>query len=150
MIFDHLDNAELYYSMHPGFKAAFEFLRSADLMALKPGRNEVDGDRLFAVAARKEEAGRREPKLEIHRKYIDIQYSLKGADAIGWKPAAGCAGTGQGFDAQKDIEFFTAKPDTFIITPPGTFAIFFPEEPHAPMTSEQRLQKVVMKVALKY
>jgi biofilm protein TabA len=35
-----------------------------------------------------------------------------------------------------------------VATPPGTFAIFFPEDAHAPMAGEGLIHKVVVKVAV--
>ena len=34
------------------------------------------------------------------------------------------------------------------MTPPGTFAVFFPEDVHAPLGSEDDLFKVVIKIAV--
>lgn len=149
MIFDHLENAKRYYALHPTFEAAFEFLRRKDLASLPAGRNEVDGDRLYAVVVRRQGKGKDAAQLEMHKQYIDIQFTVSGTDVIGWKTTSSCAKTGLGIDKVKDLEFFTARPDTWITTPPTTFAIFYPEDAHAPLGGEGELQKVVMKVLLR-
>ena len=58
MIFDHLDQSSRYSNLHPLFAQAFAFLRTADLSELKPGRNEIDGDRLFVMFDQKPGRGR--------------------------------------------------------------------------------------------
>ena len=47
MILDDLKNAARYYDLHPGFRAGFEFLASANLAALESGKVELQGDQLI-------------------------------------------------------------------------------------------------------
>jgi len=95
---------------------------------------------------RKDGKGRDNTKLEVHRDYIDIQFAVAGTDSIGWSDLADCAGSGEGFMADKDCELFTCAPDVWVDTPPGAFAIFFPADAHAPMGATGPLEKVVVKV----
>lgn len=148
MIFDHIDNARRYYALHPGFPAAFEFLRRPDLAALPPGRNDIDGERMFCIVVRGPGKGRDGAELEMHRRYLDIQFTLAGTDALGWSPTHACRATGRGFDAAKDLELFTARPETWVMTPPNTFAILYPEDAHAPLGGIGELHKVVVKLRL--
>ena len=62
--------------------------------------------------------------------------------------AADCAGEGEGYDEAKDMELFGCRPEVWVDTPGGVFAIFFPEDAHAPMAATGPVHKVVMKVAL--
>lgn len=149
MIFDHLENAQRYYAFHPGFKAAFEFLTRTDLASLPLGQTQVNGTQLLAIVLNREGKGKDLAQLEMHHKYIDVQLTLSGTDAIGWKPATACAISGLGLDAGMDVERFQARPDTWIATPPATFAIFYPGEAHAPFGGKGHLHKVVMKVLLR-
>ena len=50
MILDRLDNAQRYEAIHPGFRAAFEFLKRSDSANLPDGRHEIDGDRVSVEA----------------------------------------------------------------------------------------------------
>jgi len=147
MILDTLENADLYASLHPAFAAAFAFLRRPDLGSLEKGRNEVDGDRLYAMVVKGPGRGREGAKMEMHRKYIDIQFTFAGTDEIGWRTVAECVG-GKGYDEAKDVELFDPAVDCWVKTKPGSFAIFFPEDAHAPMAGQGDLHKVVMKVAV--
>jgi YhcH/YjgK/YiaL family protein len=145
MILDHLDNAKRYAAVNPWFAKAFEFLRRKDLGALSPGRHEVDGDRLYVVVVKADGTGRQKAALEAHRKYIDIQFLVSGTDEMGWRPLGECAGS-KGFDAAKDLEFFTDAPAAWCAVRPGDFAVFFPSDAHAPGGGTGPVHKVVVKV----
>ena len=148
MILDRLDNAERYLALHPGFAVAFEYLRSTDPASLEAGRHEVAGEGVYAIVVDADGKGRAGTKLETHRKCIDIQFCVAGCDCIGWRSAADCAGKGAGYDESKDCELFASPPEVWVETPPGVFAIFFPEDAHAPMGATGPLHKVVVKVAV--
>lgn len=145
MILDTLENADKYAKLHPQFAAAFAFLRRADLASLDKGRHEVAGDALYAMVVKGPGRGREAAKMEMHRRYIDIQYTVAGTDEIGWRTVCECVG-GKGFDEAKDCELFDPAVDAWVKTKPGSFAIFFPEDGHAPMAGVGDLHKVVMKV----
>ena len=146
MIVDKLSQAEKYYDMHSGFEKAFTFLRENDLSKLAVGRHEIDGDRLFCLISQGPGKTRDEAKLEAHRKYIDIQYVISGTDEMGWKPTAECTNIETEYSEGNDIEFFKDKPQTWMKVPAGSFAIFFPQDAHAPMVSNSEIRKAVIKV----
>lgn len=146
MILDALNNEERLRNLHPGFAAAFQFLREADLAQLPEGRRDIDGDRLFALAVRAQGRGQQGAKLEAHRRYMDIQYSLTGHDVIGWKPLPTCANPVEAYSEAKDIQFFTDTPDSWVTIPQGSFGIYYPQDAHAPMASDGPIHKVVVKV----
>ena len=145
MILDHVSNAERYASLHPGFTPAAAYLRDTNLHTLSAGRHAIDGDRLFAMIVRGAGKGREGAPLETHRQYIDIQFTVKGAEVIGWRHAGSCR-LGKGFDPAKDIEFYDDQPDLWVAVPPGTLAIFFPHDAHAPMAGDGDVVKAVIKV----
>lgn len=148
MITDALANAERYFGLHPGFEAAFAFLRRPGIARLVVGRHEVAGARLCASVGRDQGRGRRGARLEAHRRYIDIQFTVEGAERIGWSELASCRAGSQGYDAERDLEFFEGKPARWIDVPPGHFAVFFPEDAHAPLAGRGAVHKVVVKVAV--
>ncbi|NIS60525.1 MAG: DUF386 family protein [Proteobacteria bacterium] len=148
MILDHLDNWRHYTTLHPAFEDAFAFLERKDLLDLSAGRHPIEDERLYALVIKEDGRGRDTAKLEIHKRYVDIQFALAGMDDIGWKPAGQCTGKDQGYNSEKDIAFFTDRPQAWITTLPGTFAIFFPEDAHAPLGGTGAIHKAVVKVAL--
>ena len=52
------------------------------------------------------------------------------------------------YNPEKDITFFADKPTTYVDVQPGEFAIFFPEDGHAPGIAEGNFRKVIVKVKI--
>jgi YhcH/YjgK/YiaL family protein len=146
MILDVVANEEKLKRVHPGFGPALEYLRKTNLSELPAGRTEIDGARLYAMVVRGQGMGQKGAKLEVHRRYIDVQYCVTGSDVIGWKPAATCHDPEQEFDEQKDYQFFRDAADSWVTIPEGSFGIFFPEDAHAPAGADGPIHKVVVKV----
>jgi len=148
MILDTLGCADRYAALHRRFGRAFHFLATTDLEALPTGRTDIDGDDLFVILDRKDGRGREAARLEAHRRYIDIQYTLHGEEEIGWTPLAACSAAAGPFDAAKDILFFDDAPSCWLSVPRGSFAIFFPDDAHAPLAGAGPLTKAIVKVAV--
>ena len=148
MIVDRLSNAPLYERLNPLFAAGFEFLSRPGTSSLTDGRHPIDGDRVFAIVSRNQGRGRVDSMLEAHRRYIDIQFVVAGQDCIGWMPRADCQRVSQAYDPETDLEFFYDRPDTWLAAPAQVFAIFFPDDAHAPLGTEGAVHKVVVKVAV--
>lgn len=148
MILDRLDAWQTYVHLHPGFPAAFRFLAATDLAGLAPGRHDLRGEALYAKVDHMAGRGRGGAVLEAHRRFIDIQYTLSGAEEMGWLPAALCRQVRQAYDESRDIAFFADEPRQWIAVPSGYFAVFFPQDAHAPLGGEGELRKVIMKVAV--
>ncbi len=147
MILDHISNAERYYSSHPGFKAAFEWLRQNAATMRPAGRTEIDGERLYANVVTENGRGKTRACFETHRLYIDIQFMAKGSDVMGWRHLDGQMRS-RGYGAERDLEFYEDAPEVWVSVPEGHFAVFFPEDAHAPMAGEGPMFKLVAKVAV--
>jgi biofilm protein TabA len=148
MILDVVASEERLKQLHPGFGPALQYLRRTKLGELPEGRQEIDGSRLYAVVIRGQGRSQKGAKLEVHRRYIDIQYSVAGSDVIGWKPTATCRDPEQAYDEQKDLQFFRDAADSWVTISPGSFGIYYPEDAHAPMAADGPIHKVVVKVAV--
>jgi biofilm protein TabA len=149
MIINSIDEAEKYFDLHPAFKDAFTFIRGKNLSELSLGRHDIDGDRLFCIIDKRPGRTRAESKLESHRKYIDIQYTIAGTDEMGWKPSSDCKTIDMPYDEEKDVMFYKDEPVSWTKVPAGSFTIFFPEDSHAPLVSADEIHKIVFKVAVK-
>jgi biofilm protein TabA len=147
MVLDALTESGEYVGMHPAFARAFEFLTATDLAALAPGRHDIDGDRMFVLIDHKDGRGEDGARLEAHRRYIDIQYTIDGDELIGWRPLAKCAAPDGAFDGTQDIGFFADRPATWVSVPAGSFTIFFPHDAHAPLAGRGLLKKAIVKIA---
>lgn len=146
MILDAFENVDLYLPLNKGFVKAVEFLGRPDLASLSPDKYEIDGDNIFASVFKGPGRTRDEAFLEIHKKYIDIQWVLSGVDTMGWKPACDCKKALGPYDPQKDIQFFSEDPDAWVATQSGAFVIFFPEDAHLPLISSEEIHKVIVKI----
>ncbi len=148
MIIDTLSNADKYFSLNPRFAAAFRYLRKPVVRGMDSVHDEIEGDKLIALFSRKIGKQRNEAKLEVHRKYIDIQFVLGGIDTMGWKPASDCSKVLAPYDDEKDVGFFSDEPSMWCPVHAGSYAIFFPEDAHAPMVSHSEIHKIILKVAV--
>lgn len=146
MVLDRLARAAQYAQLHPQFARAFEYLHTTDLAALTPGRHEIDGDEIYLSVDHVDGRGREGARLEAHRQHIDIQLTLAGVEQIGWRPLAACEQPDGVFDPGRDIGFYRDRPETWLVVPPGTFAIFFPEDAHAPLAGTGAVRKAIVKI----
>ncbi len=148
MILDHLDNCDQYRRLHPLFDRAMNFLRRPDMAELKHGRHDIVGEQLFALVSVGVGKGKTPARLEAHRKYIDVQFTLSGEELIGWRPTGLCKNASEPYEAAKDIEFFADRPFLWAQVPASCFAVFFPQDAHAPLAGEGPIHKVVVKLAV--
>ncbi len=149
MIFDKIENAKKYYQLHPKFEKAFKYLVINKLTEMPLEKFEIEGEDLFVMFTNKEGKAKSSAKLEAHQKYADIQFLIAGNEQIGWKSHSDCKSVDKVYDADKDIEFFKDEPQTFFSLKPECFAIFFPEDAHAPMVGEGLIHKAVIKIKIK-
>ena len=147
MILDTLENAQRYYALHPRFARAFAFLRDAP-MSQSADRHELDGPRLYAMVTQDNGKSIEAAKLEAHRKYIDIHFEIAGGEQIGWRGVERCTKIDSPYSEEKDFLTFFDPSESWSLLSPGTFAIYFPWDAHAPMVSAGRVHKIVIKVAL--
>jgi biofilm protein TabA len=92
------------------------------------------------------------PKLEFHRKYIDVQYMASGEEVIGWASVERVTITAA-YDEEKDIAFGTAPLSE--VTPlhlsAGQLVVLYPKDAHAPKLAAgkpSQVKKIVVKVAV--
>lgn len=149
MIIDLLPNAHLYYNQGPLFKKAFEYLAQTDFSKVEKGKYELDGTNLFAIVNEYDTVSPDSEQMESHKKYIDIQYIVTGAERIGHDFLQHQTPS-QAYDAEKDFMLFAEKPTFFTVLQQGMFAVFFPHDLHLPnimIDKAAYVKKVVIKVA---
>lgn len=146
MIIDTLDNLAKYEAVNPLFKDVVEFVKKNDLSMLEPGKYPIKDKDLFVNIAVTKGKAPDEAVLETHKNMIDIQIPLDGPETYGYTPL--CRLPQEAYNAEKDI---TKYPDlmseSFIDCQPGMFAIFFPQDGHAPcITMAPEIKKAIFKV----
>ena len=83
MIYTKRKNLHRYLGQSPALDTAIRYLLSADLTALKKGRNEVDGDQVFINRFDYQTMTPEEAIWEGHIQYADIHVLLSGHEMIG-------------------------------------------------------------------
>jgi biofilm protein TabA len=149
MIIDTLQNAPKYFSAHPLFAQAFKYIHDTDLSNAPDGKADISEGlkAIFSNAPGKTKEVSC-AKFECHNKNIDIQLCINGLETIGWKPREKCVTPNGDYNPEKDVQFYNDSPDTFFQLTDGQFAIFFPEDMHAPMIGEGTIKKLVIKVKI--
>ncbi|MBR1617770.1 YhcH/YjgK/YiaL family protein [bacterium] len=151
MIYNRIDNANQYYSLGENIKKGFEFLLNSNLSDLKDGKYEIEGDKIYANVQTLTTKPLEMAKSEAHRKYIDIQYLIKGEEKIGYGLLDDFNEILEEYDPQKDVIFFKDFCSNFINLSMGDFVLFYPEDVHAPMLSvkeNKEIKKVIVKIAI--
>lgn len=149
MIIDLLQNADRYSSVHPRFENAFKYLKSLDLENIEEGKYDI-AEGLKAVVVEKQGMTAEESisKFECHNNHIDIQLCIRGVEQMGWKSRLLCHDQKGDYNEEKDVLFYNDAPDMYFQLTDNQFAIFFPEDVHAPMISEGTVRKLIVKVKM--
>lgn len=149
MIIDTIHNASKYYSIHPLFQKAFEYIHQTDLVNAPDDKTDIaEGLKAIFSNARGKTKEASCAKFECHNKNIDIQVCIGGLETIGWKPRQKCVNPNGEYNTEKDVQLYHDAPDTFFQLTDNQFAIFFPEDVHAPMIGEGQIKKLVIKVRI--
>jgi biofilm protein TabA len=150
MIIDSIKNAPKYFSLHPLFAKAFAFIGETDLTNAPDSKSDI-ADGLKAIFSTKPgvAAETSVAKFECHNENIDIQLCISGTETIGWKPREKCITENGGYNPDKDVQLYHEQPDMYFQLTNGQFAIFFPEDVHAPMIGDGTdIKKLVIKVKI--
>ena len=149
MIINTLANASKYFSLHPSFAKAFDYINQNDVATLADGIYETpEGLKVIVNTGMGKTAEASLAKFECHDKNIDIQLCVKGLETMAWKPREKCLTPNGAYNPDKDVRFFSDAPDMSFQLTDGQFAVFFPEDVHAPMIGEGEIKKVVIKVKI--
>ena len=108
----------------------------------------MDGHRLALIIGKDQGLGRAGAKLEAHRRFIDIQLVISGDEEMGWRPTADCHQATIPYSEQDDEVVFGDAAESWLQAPAGKFAVFFPEDAHAPLAGKGALHKAVIKIAM--
>lgn len=131
MILDQIHHSLTYRCLGPRIAAALDYLRQTDFSQVAEGRHELDGDRLIAIVQRYQTRPHSEIIWESHRRYIDVQYIVTGTEQMGYVGLRPDLPVKQPYDEAKDVAFYDTQGSLFLFAP-GNFAIFAPQDVHAP------------------
>jgi biofilm protein TabA len=136
-----------YYAYHRNKKlwdAAFAFLKDQNLDEIKPGKYPISGEEVFATITEAPSKKMEDIKWESHKKYIDLQYIIKGKEIIGVADASKATIT-----KPYTVDVINYDADgKYYPTEPGKFFLFFPNDAHRPTIKVDGFD-VVKKIVIK-
>lgn len=147
MIYDHIDNWQTYKGLSDGIAKAFEYLVNTDFTNMENGKYEIDGKSVVANVSTYDTKLMENAKLECHQKYLDIQFIVSGSELIRVGETRKMIPTTD-YDEVKDIQFLKGE-GQLIKVEKGYFAVFFPNDAHAPNISIDETPAFVKKVVMK-
>lgn len=148
MIIDRLRNPSPLFTLPPRLARALEYLRATDMRTVPIGRHDLDGDDLFALVQEYTTRAADACVWEAHRRYIDVQFVVTGAERMGVASLAQLRER-EAYDAARDVAFFEPGSE-FVTVRAGMFAIFGPEDVHSPGHAAGQpglVRKVVVKAS---
>jgi YhcH/YjgK/YiaL family protein len=148
MVLDSLANADLYVSLHPAFKKAFDYIKSTDFSKLEPQKIYLDEKNLFVNFTEITGKDAQTAKMESHKDYIDIQVAIEQDEQMGYTPVCDLKDVRDAYNPEKDVMFWKDPAQVMLTVKKGQFAIFFPEDGHQPGIGEGKWKKVIVKVKL--
>ena len=148
MIYDELTNLETYRTVKPGIALALDYLSKTDFTDVPNGKYELDGSRVYALVQRYKTKVLAESVWESHRKHIDVQFVFRGEERFGYVPLSKAPAVKQPYEDQNDCALYTAGTTTLPLKA-GQFAVFFPQDIHAPCLAENDQPSDVIKVVVK-
>jgi biofilm protein TabA len=146
MILTPLKQLPSYYTLHPRFAEAYDFLLGIKHNGIPEGRFSVNGDALIAIVSTGEGNKEGSAPLEVHKKYIDIQYIINGIDRMGWKDFETCTKLTKPYSTDDDKALYADHPSTYFDVHADQCAIFFPNDAHSPMNGPGVVHKIILKV----
>lgn len=147
MIIDQLRNAGSYYGLNDRITKGFQYLQHTDFLSLEAGKYEIDGDNVYAFVQHYDTKPRHEAVWEAHRLYLDLQFVVAGKEKIGYANVQNMKLI-QTYNEIKDSSYYEGE-GSFIVCPPGTFVLLFPEDVHLPRIWLEERREPVIKVVMK-
>ncbi len=129
---------------------AVDIIKNLDQAALGCGKYVVNDD-FYYIVQEYETKDPSQGRHEAHKKYIDIQYVVKGEERID-VTAAAFMEVDEAYDDGKDVVFFK-EPNhaSQLILRDGEYAIFYPKDSHKPGLRNRdttKVKKIVGKVRI--
>lgn len=130
---------------------AFLFLKEQDLATLSPGTYPIEEGRCWATVSEYIPEEAEEAKLESHKHFIDLQYTIRGREKMGITRKGVEIATP--YNEKRDVAFYHL-PDKlrYYPTSPEYFFLFFPTDLHQPSVrrgSPIQSRKIVIKIEYK-
>lgn len=153
MIHDSIENIELYTKIFPELTEIKKILSNIDIESTLKENKVSISENIFFIPNHYVPKEEYDSVFEMHKKYIDVQVVIKGAERMLFLPKTTNANAKTDYDNDNDLQFFTDnRIPSEVIVNQSQFAIFFAEELHKPACKisneeSQEVIKLVFKVA---
>ncbi|MBN2396158.1 MAG: YhcH/YjgK/YiaL family protein [Candidatus Atribacteria bacterium] len=149
MILDKIENIQFYNGIGVRLKQAFEYITATDFSEMTSGRHEINAEMFVLVNdyITKTDIAK---VLEAHKKYIDVQYLLKGKELIEYESYDNHL-ISQAYDEVNDYLLYKPYGTSKLKFTEGMVAVFFPEDLHMPGIIDGNpcsIKKIVVKVLI--
>lgn len=139
-------------SSHHVWIAAFTWIE-AHATTAKEGWHDLGIDDVRLRVMTYDTKTREEAKYEAHRKTIDIQYTIDGAEGIEFTTTESLSPR-ETYNPEKDVQIFETPKmsEGRVENVPGRFSIFYPEDAHLPqlhVPKYGRVKKLVVKIPMR-
>ena len=149
MVYDKIDNIETYKGLSEDIYEGLKFLKNVT-PELANGVHEIN-PRVKAIVSEYETKAVNENGYEAHKKFIDIQYLLKGTEKNCCLPIEKLKET-KPYNEEIDAAFYEAEiPPQELMLGDGYFAIYWPQDGHMPclnINEAKSVKKIVIKVEI--
>ena len=153
MILDTIINAKQYQGINSGIDMILEAVTAYTPDNYPVGRITFDGINLYMNLEEFETHSREEGLAEAHRNYIDVMYIVEGAETIYVKSVDKLQNVKKEYNPERDILQADIDEDTTAVRlEAGSFAVFFPQDSHAPgchADGPGKVKKIVGKIRIK-
>ena len=135
--------------MNKNIKDICDFIKNNDLSSLEKGKHIIN-DESCIIISEYQTKPKCKPVMEVHKKYIDIQFTIKGKEVLFFNELENQEVIKE-YDENDDYALYSA--DTFgsLILENETFAILFPNDLHAgcySVNEDVNVKKAVVKVLI--
>lgn len=151
MVYDKIDNIELYKSLSEDIYLGLKFLASVDI-SIENGVH-IISENVKAIVSEYETKNNNTNGFEAHRNYLDIQYLICGKEIIKCKPVEYLTVTKE-YDSKNDYLLLSDDVDNVseLLLGDGYFVLLYPDDAHEPQLCVDRpinVKKVVVKIKIR-
>ena len=128
MVFDTLDQLEMYIPVLPSIRLIADIMDHDDLYDMAPGSYKTKDPKVtYKILEYMTSAADR--PFEYHKDHSDLMVVLSGQELMStsWRELKNQSIS---YDQKTDTGYFNAEPISVLQASQGRFAIFFPGEPH--------------------
>ena len=151
MIFGDISNINDMEKVLPkAVLKAIDYLKSNDFLSMDAGVYLIEGEDIFAQVVDTTTREKDKVSPEVHKKYIDVQFSVEGKEKIGFARDTNNNEVLDDLLDEKDIKFYKGmESEIDLIMKPGSFAVLFPNDVHRPgcaLGEPCTIRKVIVKI----